>query len=203
MDANAMKKDIAYSRYLKSPQLDRMGLNKLVGHRSPIFCAVTAIVAMLAMIPGSEADSLTDAENARLTQMQIDALRTPNDSHPYLAISRDDSEFAALVKEMTAVVIDELNKDAALIDFQAAEEIAKLIQNGARNILANGASPDTIASAESQIQKFAKSVLVYGDHVIGSKSAKTPKNGNEVVEIHRSAFDVALHLFCPCWPFCQ
>jgi hypothetical protein len=198
-----MRNDITFARYLRLSQLHGMDLNKLVSHRSHVICIVSAILAIVVMITESEADSLSEAEIAHITQMQIYALRTPNDSHPYLARSPDESEYTALVKQMTAVVIDELNRDAILMDFQAAEEIAKLIQTGAQNILENGSSPDAIARAESKIQEFARSILEYGDHVIGSKAAIDPKNGNEVVEIHRSAFYVALRSFCPCWPFCQ
>jgi len=200
---NVMKRGIAY-RILSSLHRDRSAsvIKPIVGH-SITTAAIIAYIVISTVVSASAALALTDAEIARLTQIQIDALETPDVSSQQLEISPNESEFSTLVKRMTAVVIDELKNRAVLMDFQPAEEIAKLIQQGAANILASGSSQKSIEEAEAQIKHLADSIVTHGDHVIGSKSTIDTKDSGEVVQIHRSAFDLALRSFCPCWPFCH
>jgi hypothetical protein len=189
-----------------SPQIDDLQTdpNNFNRHRAHCTGAATLIIAISITFLGSAADSPTATETARLTQMQIDALRTPYRSHPYLATGPGDAPLVALVKEMTSAAIDQLKTEGAVVvDPEAAEEIAKLIQKGAGTIVAVGASDASIADSESKIKEFAKSMLEHGDHVIGPKSAVVSKDGNELVEVHRNAFYIALRSFCPCWPFCE
>jgi hypothetical protein len=198
-----MKRNPALFRYLGVIKSRGVFINIRLHLGSPLYNGIIALFVLSAMLQSLDAETLTDSEDARLTQLQIDALRTPNDTHPLLVSSPGESPFTVLVKQMTAAVIDELNTNAVVVDFQAAEEIAKLIQKGAANIIASGASQNAIENAEARMKDFAKSMLADGDHVVGSKSAVAPKNGTEIVEIHRNAFYMVIHSFCPCWPFCE
>jgi hypothetical protein len=187
----------------KTCQLPGMCVNNFMRQRAHRASAAMLIMALSTIVAVSAAEGPSEGETARLTQMQIDALRTPYYLHQYMETSPDDSAFVTLVKEMTAVAIDELKKDAVVMDLQAAEEIAKLIQNGARNIVAEGAAPALITAAESKIKDFTESIVEHGDQVVAPRSAIMPKGGSELVEVHKSAFYIALRSFCPCWPFCQ
>jgi hypothetical protein len=200
---NAMKRVIAYRILSSLPRALPTSVIKPTGGHSSTTAAIIAYIVISTVVSASAAEAVTDAEIARLTQIQIDALETPDVSHQQLEISPDESEFSTFVKRMTSVVIDELKNRAVLMDFQPAEEIAKLIQQGAENILASNSSQKSIKEAESQIKNLADLIVTHGDHVIGSKSTIDTNDSGEVVQIHRSAFDLALRSFCPCWPFCH
>jgi hypothetical protein len=201
---NAMKREIAYCSFSGVARALPDSRIKSTGTRSITTAAIIAcIVVVYTTVVASASEAVTDAENAQLTQIQIDALETPDASHPLLEISPTDSEFSILVKRMTSVVVGQLKHRGVLMDFQPAEEIARLIQQGAQNILAKNSSEDSIEDAETKIKQLADSIVTNGDHVIGAKSTTKTDASGEVVQVHRSAFDTAKRLFCPCWPFCN
>jgi hypothetical protein len=201
--ANVIGRSKTVIRYSSESTMREIYIYYFVRHRALCISAVMLILAIPNMTSGAAADGLSDADTARLTQMQIDALRTPYYSHTYLDTSPDESAFVKLVKEMTSVAINELKEEAVVMDLQAAEKIAKLIQNGASNIVAEGSSLVSITAAESKIKDFTKLILEHSDRVVAPRSAIMPKGGSELIEVHRNAFYMALRLFCPCYPFCE
>jgi hypothetical protein len=177
-----------------------------IGHPGNLgFALTSAVVLLVAIFMHTEqaaAQTESDESVQRLTQLQFDALMAPYYSAPQLEISPSDSPFVALVKRLTSAAIDELRENAVEIDENAALSIAQLIQRGAKKLLDDGDTEAKTTSAESKVREFVSSILSYGKHVKGPRSARMPKGAKELVQVDRNSFQKAFFSFCPCYPFC-
>lgn len=168
--------------------------------------AITAVVILSTVIimhtEPAAAETKSDEPVQRLTQLQFDALMAPYYSAPQLQISEKDSPFTALVKRLTSAAIDELRNNAVEIDENAALSIAQLIQRGATKLLDDGDTEAKTLAAESKVRAIISSILSYGRHVKGPRSAATFGNTRELIQVDRNCFQKAFFSFCPCYPFC-
>jgi hypothetical protein len=164
--------------------------------------AVVLSAAIFMHTEQAAAQTESDESVQRLTQLQFDAFMAPYYSAPQLEIKPSDSTFVAVVKRLTSAAIDELRKNAVEVDENAALSIAELIQTGAMRLLDDGGTEAKTTSAESKVREFVSSVLSYGKHVKGPKSARMPSGANELIQVDRKSFQKAFFSFCPCYPFC-